>query len=128
MPDPPDRLDEALDERRVALGLQWNDVARLAQISLKTLDRIRKGGGTKLTRRALENALRLAPGSIETAVDGGELEVAPDPPPLTEEQQQLKDVYEFYLRKYGAAEALARISRDVDEINAARERRSRAAG
>src|ERR1700752_2005776 len=70
------QLGDALETALLDAGLQWIDVARAADISLSTLDRIRKGHGTRRTRRAVERALHLEQGSIEHFLEHGAM---PDP-------------------------------------------------
>lgn len=72
METPSDRLDRAIEERRLDLDLSLNEVAQLAKISPATLRAIRRGTTqpTPLTKRRLEDALRWERGSID-AVDAG---------------------------------------------------------
>lgn len=114
------QLDAALDDVRVDLGLQWIDVAHAADISLSTLDRVRKGAGTRLTRRAVERALRLRGGSIDAylagdvdtlAADSESAEATADP-----ERDRLRAAYAEYRKTHTAEEALAWLSREVDRV------------
>lgn len=68
------RLTTAMEARRVALRLHWDDVAARAGISVTHLRRIRKGeySPSPLIRSKLEEALHWAPGSIESVLDGGD--------------------------------------------------------
>lgn len=74
MPQPPERLDSVMNERRLKLRMNWREVAKAADISYEALRAIRKGSyrPTELTARALDEALRWAPGSVYAVLDGGE--------------------------------------------------------
>src|SRR5690242_18016413 len=71
--DAASRLDEAMNERRIALGLQWKQIAQRAGLSEFHLRRIRRGEyePRDLTRAELERALEWASGSIDQVLDGG---------------------------------------------------------
>jgi hypothetical protein len=118
-------LDEALDDRRVELDMQWIDVARLANISLSTLDRVRKGAGTKLKRRAVERALRLQAGSIER----GTMEPLIEPERADPEDRvwdALRVKYEAWRAEKGPDEAWTMLRREATEdIRLIDERRRR---
>jgi hypothetical protein len=81
MPDMEEsRLGRLMDERRLNLGLDWQDVASLAGISTKTLYNARVPGAplpAPRTRRKIEDALRWKPGSMERAYGGGDPEALP---------------------------------------------------
>lgn len=81
MPQPHERLDMAMNARRLELRLTWRYLAQAAQISYEALRAIRKGDyrPTELTARALDEALQWTPGSVYSVLDGGE--------PLTVEAQ-----------------------------------------
>ncbi|TMS00110.1 hypothetical protein [Nonomuraea basaltis] len=68
------RLAELMNQRRVALRLQWNDVAEQAGISTAHLRKFRSGeaGVSDLVRARLEEALQWASGSIESVLAGGD--------------------------------------------------------
>lgn len=118
-------LEEPLDDRRVELGMQWIDVARLADISLSTLDRVRKGAGAKLTRRAVERALRLKAGSIER----GTIEPLIEPEAVDPEDRvwdALKVKYEAWRAEKGPDQAWVMLRREATEdIRLIDERRQR---
>lgn len=69
---PAERLNRLMNERRVELGLQWQTVAALANITTSTLGAVRRGSNepTDLTKRGLENALRWKRGSISKIYAG----------------------------------------------------------
>ncbi|MBB6173704.1 transcriptional regulator with XRE-family HTH domain [Nocardiopsis mwathae] len=73
-----DLLDQAMDDRRLELGLRWKDVAVRAGTSEQALRDIRRGRSfpRDLTIRRLEETLGWAPGSVRAVLDGGEPEVA----------------------------------------------------
>lgn len=98
MPDMEEsRLGRLMDERRLNLGLDWQDVASLAGISTKTLYNARVPGAplpAPRTRRKIEDVLRWQPGSIERVHGGGDPEPLPVPVPL-----------EHLARRYPAGDA-----------------------
>ncbi len=81
MPTDPEarrRLGELMDQRRLELGLRWQDVAEAGGVSLKALHSARTGNASirPLTQQAIENGLRWEHGSIQCVMDDG------DPIPL----------------------------------------------
>lgn len=74
MPEEHERLDEAMNQRRLALRMTWQDVAKGAGISYEALRAIRRGDSkpTELTARALDEALQWVPGSVYSVLRGGE--------------------------------------------------------
>lgn len=68
------RLDEALDSRRLDLGLSWVQLAALAGVSDVSMRNFRKGRTApgSLSKRRIEDALRWAPGSIDAVLEGKE--------------------------------------------------------
>lgn len=81
MPQPHERLDKAMNARRLELRMTWREVSLSAEISYEALRAIRKGDyrPTELTARALDAALQWVPGSMYAVLDGGE--------PVTTEEQ-----------------------------------------
>jgi len=71
---PHERLDEAMNGRRLDLGMTWGELAVTAKIAEVTLRAIRRGANlpTSLTKRRLEDALEWEHGSIEAILAGGE--------------------------------------------------------
>jgi transcriptional regulator with XRE-family HTH domain len=69
-----ERLDAAIKERRLELGLSWKEVAQAADISEATLRAIRNGANepSALTARGIERALGWSAGSVERVLKGGE--------------------------------------------------------
>lgn len=110
----PPPLDEALDDRRIELDLQWTDVATAAGISLSTLGRVRKGVGSKKVRRAVERALRLEAGSIERGI------VTPlpgiEPTSADRAWDALRQKYEAWRVEYGPDPAWAMLRREIPEM------------
>ncbi|MEU9349066.1 helix-turn-helix transcriptional regulator [Streptomyces sp. NPDC048278] len=74
MPEPHERLDEAMNHRRLELRLKWRDLANAAGITYEALRSIRRGESrpTEITARALDDVLRWAPGSVYAILGGGE--------------------------------------------------------
>lgn len=106
--EPHKRLDDALSDRRLDLGMRWNQVAQAAGVSPEALRAIRRGSyrPSPDTARALDNALRWEPGSVQAVLDGGEptpqgqvvrigpaFEEQPEPPRASREQE-LRDKFE----------------------------------
>ncbi|MDX3170070.1 helix-turn-helix transcriptional regulator [Streptomyces scabiei] len=73
MPEPHERLDEAMNQRRLELRLKWRDLAEAAGITYEALRAIRRGESrpTEFTARALDAVLRWAPGGVYAILDGG---------------------------------------------------------
>lgn len=89
MQNPDNRLDLAMDARRLSLNLEWRDLAKEAGVSYETLRALRRAGtAAALTKRRVEDALHWAPGSIDAVLAGG------DPMP-TEPEQSGYDVDEL---------------------------------
>ena len=86
-PDGRRRLAELMEERRLDLGLFWQDVVDAAvaagfRLSLKTLHSVRAGtaGIRPMTQRAIEAGLQWEHGSIQRIEDGGDPVPASAPP------------------------------------------------
>jgi transcriptional regulator with XRE-family HTH domain len=77
-----ERLDAAIADRRLELGLSWKEVAQAADISEATLRAIRNGANepSALTARGIERALGWTAGSVERVLDGGAPGTAPGGP------------------------------------------------
>lgn len=69
---PHERLDKAMDARRLALGLSWNQLAGKAGMSSEALRAIRRGKnrGRDLTRHKLDEALLWEPGTLDAVFEG----------------------------------------------------------
>lgn len=69
---PHERLNRAMDQRRLTLGLDWEQVATRAGITSAALRAIRRGKnrGRDLTRRKLDDALQWEPGTLDGLADG----------------------------------------------------------
>jgi hypothetical protein len=72
------RLGALMEQRRLELGLRWQDVAETGGVSLKALHSARTGNASirPLTQQAIENGLRWEHGSIQRVLDDA------DPIPL----------------------------------------------
>src|SRR5579859_6950920 len=81
-PRPPgrERLAALMEERRMELGLTWEQVADAAGIRYETLRAVRNRDGSirPLTRRAIATALRWSPGSVDLILAGADPEPAPE--------------------------------------------------
>ncbi|MFJ2303805.1 MULTISPECIES: helix-turn-helix domain-containing protein [unclassified Streptomyces] len=73
MPEPHERLNEAMNQRRLALRMNWRELAQAAGISYEALRAIRRGDyrPTELTSRGLDEALRWEHGSVFSVLNGG---------------------------------------------------------
>jgi transcriptional regulator with XRE-family HTH domain len=81
-----DAVETALDDARQELGVKWVELARMADISVQTLLRYRKGEQrTPDTTRAIERALHWERGSIDNIRAGGR-PTNPDDDDLTVEE------------------------------------------
>ncbi len=71
---PFERLDEAMNRRRLQLRMNWRELAEAAGISYTALRAIRRGTyrPTELTAQDLDRALQWEPGSVYAVLDGGE--------------------------------------------------------
>lgn len=71
-----ERLDRAMNERRVELRMSWRDVAQVAGISEAALRTIRRGrhAPTDLTAAHIEDALQWPIGTVRLILGGGSYE------------------------------------------------------
>lgn len=69
-----DRLADLMDQRRLDLDLDWNEVAEAAKISDATLRAVRNGRTQPSPRtiRGIERALRWEHGSFQSVLDDGD--------------------------------------------------------
>jgi transcriptional regulator with XRE-family HTH domain len=69
---PFERLDEAMNRRRLELRMNWRELAEAADISYTALRAIRRGAyrPTELTAQDLDRALQWEPGSVYAILDG----------------------------------------------------------
>lgn len=118
MTSPNERLDAAMDARRLDLGLTWQEVAQAASISPATLRAMRAGTNmpSALTRRRLEDALRWERGSIQAILDGG------DPTPVDAPANPAPGA-DLDRRLAMARELLARAQELLDEAGDRRQER-----
>ncbi len=72
--EPSERLDQAMNARRLELRMNWRQVADAAHISYTALRAIRRGDyrPTELTAQALDAALQWRPGSVYAVLAGGD--------------------------------------------------------
>lgn len=101
---PHERLDHAMNERRLDLDMKWNDLAEAAGIKPESLRAIRRGdhGPSDLTARRLDDALRWQRGSVKRILDD-----AGEPTPLPELRRELT-----------TSEIVAEAHRDLDALEA----------
>lgn len=130
MSDQLGRLYDVLEDRRIDLDLQWIDVARTANISLSTLDRVRKGSGSRKSRRAVERGLRLRPGAIEDflaeRVDELPADVPVESEPATPVGKLLLQLYDLLIAdNYTHEEADAVIEAEIARIQRKRRNEQR---
>lgn len=77
MQNPADRLNAAMEERRLELNLEWRDIAKHGGLAYETLRALRRTGrASALSKRRIENGLLWAPGSIDSVLAGGDPAVA----------------------------------------------------
>lgn len=74
-PNPHELLDQAMEDRRLELGMTWKQVSTLSGVTVETLSALRKGrtnphNASPLTRRGIERALRWATGGYDNALAG----------------------------------------------------------
>lgn len=107
MSDPHERLDAALDARRLDLDMSWKELALAARTSEATLRAYRSGARrpTGRSQRRLEDTLKWAHGSIDAILDGGEATPADAPQPPAEAAPR------------SLAEAVERAEARLEQIN-----------
>lgn len=89
MSRPHERLDRAMNQRRLELHMNWREVARGAGISYEALRAIRRGDSrpTELTARGIDAALQWAPGSVLKVLKDG----APTPVEVAEAREAARE-------------------------------------
>ncbi|MFJ8347679.1 helix-turn-helix domain-containing protein [Streptomyces sp. NPDC094153] len=146
--EPYERLDQAMNHRRLQLRMNWREVAEAAGVSYTALRAIRRGEyrPTELTARALDEALQWAHGSVHAVLGGGapvslqeqaaRVHAAPRPPEpsppkeaalSSRELDILQDMIEMTAARLGlspeeADEAYRRARLKLEEQRAAEER------
>lgn len=110
MTEPAQRRDEAMNRRRLELGMTWRQVASAAGVSYETLRAVRKGDttGGELTLSSIERALRWAPSAFAAIDSGGKPALAeteptatPTRPLLSREEEILRGVIAVTAEKLG---------------------------
>lgn len=96
LPDARRRLAALMEDRRVELGLRWQDVADAAtaagfKVSLKTLHSVRAGTADvrPLTRRGIEVGLQWEAGSVQAILDDRDPAPLPDAALITTAPEQV---------------------------------------
>lgn len=119
MSEPHQRLDKAMNARRLDLGKQWKDIAGEAGISTAALGAMRRGEyrPSQLNARRLEDALQWEHGSIDAIWADAE------PTPISranrspvEMQRELKERLDRILAEGdpGDVQALDKFTRSID--------------
>ncbi|MFH9011194.1 helix-turn-helix domain-containing protein [Streptomyces sp. NPDC017943] len=107
--EPSERLDQAMNARRLELRMNWRQVAEAAGISYTALRAIRRGDyrPTELTAQALDMALQWRPGSVHAVLAGGDAAPASDrgAAPVSEISPSVEE------QGLSASEALRRVIR-----------------
>jgi DNA-binding XRE family transcriptional regulator len=106
---PFERLDDAMNRRRLELRMNWRQVAQAADISYTALRAIRRGEyrPTELTAQSLDDALQWTRGSVLAVLDGGE------PTPI---EAQAHTDRRVTLRESKAAATSALSPRELDAL------------
>ncbi|MEU4165618.1 hypothetical protein AB0F46_01870 [Streptomyces sp. NPDC026665] len=136
MAQPHERLDDVMNQRRLALRMNWREVSQAAGISYEALRGIRRGDyrPTELTARGIDLALQWTPGSTLTVLHGGRptcLEDAPatgdvpEEPPSTELTAELRlaerlfssTIRELRLSPSEADEVWRRVRLDIERAH-----------
>lgn len=106
-----ERLSTLMEDRRLALGLSWREVAQRADLAYETVRALRTGDGgvQSLTAANLDRALQWQTGSVERILAGGDplpMERAEDGGPrwasLTPRERQLALAFIEFMRQRGA--------------------------
>ena len=84
-----ERLEAALEQRRVELRMSWRDLTRAADMSYEGLRAIRKGERrpNSVTKARLESALEWQQGSVDAVLAGGQ----PEPVDASQPKQAASD-------------------------------------
>lgn len=135
MSDPHKLLDDAMNQRRLELGLQWRDLATAAGISYEALRAIRRGTSrpADLTARKLEEALQWEPGGVRAVLAGQapvvrepDAEGSPTHAPGMSPGEALRHVISASAQKLGLGaddleDVFQAVRRDLADAEAARE-------
>lgn len=117
-----ERLDAALDARRLDLDLSWKELAVVAKTSEPTLRAFRSGmrRPTGRIQRRIEDALRWEHGSIDAILEGGDptpVDAPANPAhPVPSDEEVARQIQE-------AREMAARLQELLDQIGGRREDR-----
>ncbi len=110
------RLAQLIDERRDQLGLYWNEVAQLADITKEGLRSVRleTRGLRPATKRGIERALRWEAGTVDRILAGGDPEEMPPAPAPTDPPVSVFDVKAILARLAAAEARLAALEARLD--------------
>lgn len=112
------RIENALDARRLELGMTWRAIWQRAGISVETLRQLRMGEPVNaLTDARVEAALAWAPGSIATIREGG----TPTPHAPTADSHSTPDVVRHLFQVMGLTyqsprECIGFLAEEVGEL------------
>ena len=134
MPTQPEERQELaarMDERRLELGMRWQDVATAGDVSLRAINNARTGDREirPLTRHGIEKGLRWPPGTIERILSGtpGAAGAAPEAAagpglasPEDDALRQIMDDERLPVEMRRAFVALARAMRQANEDGSGR--------
>ena len=120
-----ERLARYIDQRRLELGMKWDEVAAAAGIKPPTLRAIRNGTNSPspLTMRGLDRALQWAPGSVEQILKGSDPLPADQPPAdpmgaaeaiLDDMERRVADMKRLSRRDLAAIDALIEALKNPD--------------
>jgi hypothetical protein len=100
------RLAKLIDERRDQLGLYWNEVAQLADITKEGLRSVRfeTRALRPATKRGIERALRWEAGTVDRILEGGDPDEMPPASAPSDPPVSVVDV-KAILARLAAAEA-----------------------
>jgi hypothetical protein len=137
MPTQPEerrQLAALMDERRLELGMRWQEVADAGGVSLRALNNARTGDREirPLTRHGIEKGLRWEPGSIQRILSGSREmpgdrnRRAPAPAPADEDEalRQIMEDERLPIETRRAFVALAKAMRARNEADGNGEGRS----
>lgn len=93
MPEPHERLEEAMKARRLDLRMNWRELAEAAHISYEALRSIRRGDyrPSDITARDLDDALQWERGGVLGLLDGT-AEATPKKKPAAEREPSVGEL------------------------------------
>jgi DNA-binding XRE family transcriptional regulator len=119
MPEPHERLEEAMKQRRLDLRMNWRELASAAGISYEALRSIRRGDyrPSDITARDLDDALKWKRGGVLGLLDNtGEpepLDVGESEPSVAELADRLGRMEQTIARQQEENENLRKMLREI---------------